>query len=68
MGVIEEAVVLREVLFDWELKGSFSNLGEDSVFLGFITIMVRVFVESFEVLWGREDKVSLVKGNRDGLV
>lgn len=68
VGVTEEAVVLREVSSDWELKGPPSNSGEDSVSPGSTTTMARVSVEPSEALWGREDRVRPGKGNRAGLV
>lgn len=55
VGVMEEAVVPREVSSDWELKGPLSNSGEDSISPGWTTTTARVSVEPSEALWGQEE-------------
>lgn len=50
VGVIDEAVVLREVSSDWELKGPRSSSGEETVSPGSTTTMARVSVEPSEAL------------------
>lgn len=60
VGVTDEAVVLREVSSDWELKGPPPNSGEDSNSPGSTTTMARVSVEPSEALWGpRGESVQL---------
>lgn len=54
VGVMDEAVLLRDVSSDWEPKGPGSNSGDDSVSPGSTTTMARVSVEPSEALWEPE--------------